>query len=176
MLLSRPQKNLIEILRHFGAVRENQLFQLLKMDYPNLQLEPAIRQLVCGGQIRRDSGYLMLSDGGKIDQKVLCAIDVMLLLETKHIEMIQKGSNPFTLTFFKERSEKLWRYDVCVVKPGTEILIDALLENINHKYRMIVFVLEKREQQKSLTVPCEHCYAWKQDGSYRFYKEIKKEV
>lgn len=170
MLLSKPQKKLIEILRNFGAVREDQAFQLLKMDYSNLQLEPTIRQLICGGQIRRESNCLLLPDG-KLDENILCAIDVMLLLEKKHIEMIQKGNNPFTLTFFKERSEKLWRYDVCVVKPGTEILIDALLENINHKYRMIVFVLEKQEQQMSLTVPCEHCYAWKQDGSYRFYKE-----
>lgn len=171
MLLSKPQKTLIELLRCFGAVRENQAERLLRMEYPTLKTEPAINQLICGGMLRRENGLLRLPDRTP-DNKILCAIDVMLLLETVHIEMVQKGSNPFALTFFKERSEKLWRYDVCVVTPGTEALISASLEAINHKYRMVVFMLENQEQQKALIAPCEYCYAWKQNGSYRFYKKM----
>ena len=49
---------------------------------------------------------------------MLLAIDIMLLMEPKHIESVQKGSEPFALTFFRQRQEKLWRYDVCIVTPG----------------------------------------------------------
>lgn len=77
------------------------------------------------------------------------AIDIMLLLESKTIEHMQKGAYPFTLTFFKERQEKLWRYDICIAVPGKEALLCAALEQIGHKYRMIVIVLDSSEQQKN---------------------------
>lgn len=49
-------------------------------------------------------------------------------------------------------------------------MISAALEGISTKYRMMVFILEKPEQQKSIFVPCEHCFTWKDNGEYRFYK------
>ena len=90
---------------------------------------------------------------------------------------------PFSLTFFKQRLEdhhgtqeyRLWRYDVCPVPPGREALTCALLENIEHKYRLVVFVLEKAEQQERVYIPCEHCFVWKDDGEYHFFKYASKE-
>lgn len=64
MLLSKPQKSLIRLLREFGAVREGQAQKLLIMEYPSLKWEPVIRQLGKrrpGTQNRRlceDSGSL----------------------------------------------------------------------------------------------------------------------
>ena len=52
MLLSKPQKSLIRLLREFGAVREGQAQKLLIMEYPSLKWEPVIRQLENGGLVR----------------------------------------------------------------------------------------------------------------------------
>ena len=56
MLLSKPQKSLIRLLREFGAVREGQAQKLLIMEYPSLKWEPVIRQLENGGLVRRTDG------------------------------------------------------------------------------------------------------------------------
>lgn len=169
MLLSKPQKSLLDIIRQFGALREDQAKKLLLQRYPGLNFDPIVHQTVCGGLIRKESGYIY-EQNGRSELDIEIAVDVMLLLEPKHIDAMQKGNAPFALTFFKERQEKLWRYDICIVAPGKETMICAALENINHKYRMIVFVLSSFEQQKKLAVPCEHCFAWKEGGTYRFYK------
>lgn len=169
MLLSKPQKDLLETLRQFGALREDQARRLLVQQYPGLHFDAIVHQLVCGGLIRKENGYIYRRNG-YADPDIEAAVDVMLLLEPKHIDAMQKGCAPFSLTFFRERQEKLWRYDVCVAAPGKEAVISAALENIRHKYRMIVFVLNSLEQQKQLTAPCEHCFAWKEDGAYKFYK------
>ena len=95
----------------------------------------------------------------------------MLKMENEKIEVIQKGTKPFTVTFFKKRNDKLWRFDIIVVNSGEERIITAMLEGINPKYRTVIFVLENPEQQENLTVPCDYCFAWKKNGEYHFYKE-----
>lgn len=170
MLLSKPQKALLEILRQYGAVREDQAKRLLRQQYAELHFDPIVSQMISGGMIRRENEYLCNRDGN-IQTDLILAIDIMFLMEPNIVEHIQKGTYPFTLTFFKERQEKLWRYDICIVLPGKESLICAGLENVGHKYRMIVFVLESPEQQPKLGVPCEHCFAWKENGTYKFYKQ-----
>ena len=57
MLLSKPQKSLIRLLREFGAVREGQAQKLLIMEYPSLKWEPVIRQLE-NRRLCEDSGSL----------------------------------------------------------------------------------------------------------------------
>lgn len=170
MLLSKPQKLLLECLRNYGAVRENQTPALLGQSEHQAGL--LIQQLICGGLVRRENGCLLLSDD-RINEKtedILEAITVMLQLAPEGVELHQKGTPPFTLTFFKPRQDKLWRYDICPAPPGKEIVINAMLEGVNHKYRMIVLLLHTLEQQTLLSVPCEHCFAHKENGIYRFYK------
>ena len=169
MLLSKPQKSLIRLLREFGAVREGQAQKLLMMEYQDLRWEPVIRQLESGGMVRREDGCVKLPDCCP-EINLLNAIDVMLLLNPKKIELFQKGIPPFSITLFKERNQMLWRYDVCSVSLGREPVINAALEAVNPKYRIMIFILEKPEQQKSLFVPCEHCFSWKEKGKYHFYK------
>ena len=96
----------------------------------------------------------------------------MLLMEPEKVELFQQGAPPFSLTFFKQRLEdhhgkqeyRLWRYDIC-----------ALLETSEHKYRLVIFVLEKAEQQAFVRIPCEHCFVWKEQGKYHFFKYASKE-
>ena len=52
MLLSKPQKSLLDILRQFGALREDQAKKLLLQRYPGLNFDPIVHQTVCGGLIR----------------------------------------------------------------------------------------------------------------------------
>lgn len=169
MLLSKSQKRLLDILREFGALRETQAVKLLKMKDAKVNIDSVFRQMVCGGLIKRENGYVLSSDGG-LENSSIEAIDIMLLMETEQISMFQKGKQPFSLTFFKQRQDKLWRYDVCHIKSGTEDVMNATLENINPKYRIIVFVVENAEQQKYLKTACEHCFVQQENGNYRFYK------
>lgn len=116
----------------------------------------------------------MFSRNGKLSDKIIEAIDIMLLLGSDANEPYIKGKTPFVLTFFKQREGKLWRYDICHVAYGTETVISAQLENISIKYRMLVFVLEKEEQMKGIRANCEHCYVLKNNGEYEFYLYSKE--
>ena len=169
MLLSKPQKELLELVRQYGAIRMDQAKRLLQQRYSDLKFDTIVHQMECGALLRKDNEVLRAPDR-TIKADILLAFDIMLLLEPKHIEVMQKGAEPFALTFFRQRKDKLWRYDICIVAPGREFVISTLLENIHQKCRMIVFVLNSSEQQASLTVPCEHCFAWKENGTYKFYK------
>lgn len=169
MLLSKPQKELLELTRQYGALRSEQAEKLLQQKYSGLNFNTIVHQMECGGLLQNEQGILCES-GRSADPDILLAIDIMLLMEPKHIEMMQKGTRPFALTFFRQRKEKLWRYDVCIAAPGREPVLCAMLEDIRHKYRMVVFVLDSPEQRTKLAVPCEHCFAWKENGAYKFYK------
>lgn len=169
MFLTVPQKRLLEILRQFGTIRTDQAEQLLKMQEPKLQFTPLLRALECGGRVRRHGEYLTLQHA-PLNTDTTDLIDMMLLLEPKNIVQFQKGDTPIAVTFFKYRKDKLWRYDICRVVPGTEPVVNTMLENMNAKYRMMVFVLEKPEQQHKIFVQCERCFVWKEDGEYKFYK------
>lgn len=182
MLLSKAQKALLDMLRRVGTMREEAAQRLLLMAYPHTSWEPIVHQLECLGQIRRLHGLISRTDEERNVPATMEAIDIMLLMAEESVELFQQGTPPFSLTFFKQRLEdhhgtqeyRLWRYDVCPVPPGREALTCALLENIEHKYRLVVFVLEKAEQQERVYIPCEHCFVWKDDGEYHFFKYASK--
>lgn len=173
MLLSKPQKYLLDILRQFGTIREEHAERLLAMHSPDIQAQVQLRQLVLGGLIRQNNGLIYLPDVAP-DVSAAETIEIMLLTEPEQLPVFQKGVYPFSLTFFKEREQKLWRYDICHVKTGLEIAVTAALEGLNPKYRMVILVLDRPDQRLGLSVPCEHCFAWKQDGVYRFYKPSER--
>lgn len=173
MLLTVAQKYLKELLKEFGALKRKQIEKLLRMKTPDYSYYPTIKPLITMGDINEQGEYI-LDSNGTFDVGIITAVDVMLKIETKQIDVIQKGKSPFTLTFFKQRGEKLCRYDICIAKQGLEQVLTAELENINAKYRTIIFVLEFPEQQENLFAPCEYCFVWKEDGEYHFYKEVKQ--
>lgn len=172
MLLTVPQKYLMGLLNDFGGLKKNQIELLLKMKNNYSNYERTATPLIRNGAAMEIGDYLTTQKGKIINENVT-AIEIMLKIESECIEFIQKGTEPITVTFFKKRSEKLWRFDICVVKPGYEMIVTAALENINSKYRTVIFVLENPEQQENLIAPCDCCFAWKKNGDYHFYKETR---
>ena len=162
------QQVILDLLNLFGAVREDQAETILKLKYPNATLERTINPLLTGRKIKRSNGYLF-SRSGKLDEKIIEAIDIMLLLGPDITQPLQRTNELFALTFYKNREEKLWRYDICPVAYGTEAVVSGQLEGENAKYRMFVFVPEREEQMQGIQVNCEHCYVLKNNGEYEFY-------
>ena len=173
MFTTATQQVILDLLQQFGAIREDQAEKILKQTFPHAELRRTIFPLLSGRRIKQSNGYLF-SHSGKLDERLIEAIDIMLLLGPAYTEPYQKGTEPFALTFFKQRRDKLWRYDVCPVAYGTETVISAQLEGKDNKYRMVVFVLEKEEQMQGIQVTCEHCYVLKNAGEYEFYLYSKK--
>lgn len=165
---------ILDLLAQFGAVREDQAEKILQFKFPNATLERTVFPMLTGRIIRRSNGYLF-SRSGKLDEKIIEAIDIMLLLGPDPNEAYLRGTDPFVLTFFKWRGDKFWRYDICPVAYGTEAIICAKLENLSVKYRMLVFVPEKAEQMQGIRIGCEHCYVLKKGDKYEFYLYEGKE-
>ena len=86
------------------------------------------------------------------------------------------GKEPFALTFFKERENILYRYDICPVPPGKELIISAQLEQMNPKYRIVIFLLQDIPQREFLAAPCQYRYAVEDNGTYYFYEEERNGI
>ena len=70
---------------------------------------------------------------------------------------------------FKERGEKLYRYDICVAERGREAYITAAAEACNLKSRIVIFVIEDERQIPLLKISGEYRFAVKRNGKYHFY-------
>ena len=176
MLLTKPQHSVFQWLREFGGLRTEHIVALMKMKYGDevLHLEPILNQLIQNRMAQKD-GDLYTAFGSHAEPGLLEAFDLMLLLSTKDIQTARRGTDPFLLTFFKQKEEKLYRYDVVAVPEGREPIVCAQLEGINHKYRVIILMLDNLKQQKLLHIGCEHCFAVNENGEPRFYKFEKEE-
>lgn len=170
MFLTEPQKRILDILRGMGVLRMDQADYLLHNDYPDLKLSQIYGKLVQLGKIN-SAGNLLFLPGHSYDLQMIDVVDIMMEVAKDHIIWYQHGINPFLLTFFHEKDGKLWRYDICPVKYGTERIVNAALEGIETGFRTILFLLEKKEQQKGLVVECAHAFVLKTDGKFHYYKE-----
>ena len=84
------QQVILDLLSLFGAVRENQAEAILRLKYPDATLEKTIYPLITGRKIKRSNGYLF-SRSGKLDEKIIEAIDIMLLLGPDITQPIQRN-------------------------------------------------------------------------------------
>lgn len=173
MLLTRPQKALIELLDQYGALKLEQAEKLLTLraDYGTLRMEPMIRQLEYGGYLRKEQNVIIRL-GKSADPSLIESLDIMLLLAPHRfeIDLHQRGRPPFSLTFFKTKDARLYRYDICPVPAGKESMVGAQLEGLICKYRVLVFILVDLKQRECLNLHGDCCYAIRENGSYRFYK------
>lgn len=170
MLLTKDQKLLLEILEKFGSLRKDQIEFLLRHEYSWVQTEKTYKILSMYGHIKIYGNTVSFPDKS-FDTKTIDAVDIMVNIAGESLVQYQKGNEPFLVTFFKEKDGKLWRYDVCSVAFGTEIVINADLENINTKYRKIIFLLEREEQIPALHVNCEHFFAIKQNNKFHYFRK-----
>ncbi len=170
MVLNKAQKYVIEALEKLSSLREDQVRFLLRLNFADLKLEQTVKCPILYGLIRRCDNIFYFP-GKNIDSKIIDAVDIMIDVSGESLMQYQRGTEPFLLTFFKEKDGKLWRYDICSVAFGTEIVINAALENINTKYRKIIFLLEREEQIPALHVNCEHFFAIKQNNKFHYFRK-----
>lgn len=169
--IKTTQQWILDLLKMFGAIRVEQATRLLRLKFPTATLSKTIMPLLTTRMIKRSEGYLF-SRSGKIDDRIIDAIDIMTLIGLDVSQGIIHGNgDPVVLSFFKWREDdKLWHYDICPIPYGTEIAVVKKLENTNQKYRMLVFVPEKEEQMDAVNISCEHCYVLKKGSRFEFYR------
>ena len=166
MLLTKTQKKILEIVREYGGMKAEMLKRLCPDAYSfevSLQQLEVNRRLIKTGEYYCDDTLLIC------DRNTETAFEVMLAVCGRPPEIYCRGQPPFSLTFFKEREQKLCRYDICVVTDGREQVVNAMLGGMAGKYGTVIFVLEGTKQAERLTVPPDCRFAVKENTKYTFY-------
>lgn len=130
MLLTKTQKRILELVREYGGMKAEMLERLCGGSH---RFDVMLRQLEANRMLFKMSEYYC--DDGKIicGRDTETAFEVMLAISDPPPEIYCRGQPPFELTFFKCKDEKLYRYDVCVVNAGREIVINAMLQGMKNK-------------------------------------------
>lgn len=166
MLLTKTQKKTLEIVREYGGMKAEMLKRLCPEAY---SFEVALHQLEVNRRIVRTGEYLCDDTLLICDRNTETAFEVMLAVCGHPPEIYCRGRPPFSLTFFKEKDEKLCRYDICVVTDGREQVVNAMLGGMAGKYGTAIFVLEQKEQAERMIVPPDCRFAVKENAKYIFY-------
>ena len=158
MLLTKTQKKILEIVREYGGMKAEMLKRLCPDAY---SFDVSLHQLEVNRKVVPVGEYYCDDTALICDRNTETAFEVMLAI---------CGQPPFSLTFFKEREQKLCRYDICVVEPGREMVVSAMLESADSNCRVVIAVLESTERGKYLRIPCDTFICIKEKTEYRFYK------
>ena len=165
MLLTKRQKRILAVIRDWGGMKK----ETLSFMCGEIGFERDFTQLLRLGLIRETAGYYC-DDGKRIcERETETAFEVLMSAFTSPPDMLLAGEPPFSLSFFKERGEKLYRYDICVAERGREAYITAAAEAKNLKSRIVIFVIENERQIPLLTISGEYRFAVKRNGKYHFY-------
>ena len=166
MLLTKTQKKILEIVREYGGMKAEMLKRLCPDAY---SFEVSLHQLEVNRKLIKTGEYYCDDTLLICDRNTETAFEVMLAVCGHPPEIYCRGQPPFSLTFFKEKDEKLCRYDICVVTDGREQVINAMLAVLGGKYGTVIFVLEEMQQAERLTVPPDCRFAVKENTKYTFY-------
>ena len=166
MLLTKTQKKILEIVREYGGMRADMLNSLCSDAY---SFEVSLHQLEVNRRLIKTGEYYCDDTALICGRNTETAFEVMLAICGQPPEIYCRGQPPFSLTFFKEREQKLCRYDICVVTDGREQVINAMLAVLGGKYGTVIFVLEEMQQAERLTVPPDCRFAVKENTKYTFY-------
>lgn len=166
MLLTKTQKKILEIVREYGGMKAEMLKKLCPDAY---SFEVALHQLEVNRKLIKTGEYYCDDTALICDRNTETAFEVMLAVCGQPPEIYCRGQPPFSLTFFKEREQKLCRYDICVVTDGREQVVNAMLGGMAGKYGTVIFVLEGTKQAERLTVPPDCRFAVKENTKYTFY-------
>ena len=166
MLLTKTQKKILEIVREYGGMRADMLNSLCPDAY---SFEVSLHQLEVNRRLIKTGEYYCDDTLLICDRNTETAFEVMLAICGQPPEIYCRGQPPFSLTFFKEREQKLCRYDICVVTDGREQVVNAMLGGMAGKYGTAIFVLEQKEQAERMLVPPDCRFAVKENAKYIFY-------
>ena len=166
MLLTKTQKKILEIVREYGGMKAEMLKRLCPDAY---SFEVSLHQLEVNRRLIKTGEYYCDDTLLICDRNTETASEVMLAVCGRPPEIYCRGQPPFSLTFFKEREQKLCRYDICVVTDGREQVVNAMLGGMAGKYGTVIFVLEGTKQAERLTVPPDCRFAVKENTKYTFY-------
>lgn len=166
MLLTKTQKKILEIVREYGGMRADMLNSLCPDAY---SFEVSLHQLEVNRKLVKTGEYYCDDTLLICDRNTETAFEVMLAVCGHPPEIYCRGQPPFSLTFFKEREQKLCRYDICVVTDGREQVVNAMLGGLAGKYGTAIFVLEQKEQVERMIVPPDCRFAVKENAKYIFY-------
>ncbi len=166
MLLTKTQKKILEIVREYGGMRADMLNSLCPEAY---SFEVSLHQLEVNRKLIKTGEYYCDDTLLICDRNTETAFEVMLAICGQPPEIYCRGQPPFSLTFFKEREQKLCRYDICVVTDGREQVVNAMLGGMAGKYGTAIFVLEQKEQAERMLVPPDCRFAVKENAKYIFY-------
>ena len=166
MLLTKTQKKILEIVREYGGMKAEMLKKLCPDAY---SFEVSLHQLEVNRKLIKTGEYYCDDTTLICDRNTETAFEVMLAICGQPPEIYCRGQPPFSLTFFKEREQKLCRYDICVVTDGREQVVNAMLGGMAGKYGTAIFVLEQKEQAERMIVPPDCRFAVKENAKYIFY-------
>ena len=166
MLLTKTQKKILEIVREYGGMRADMLNSLCPEAY---SFEVSLHQLEVNRKLIKTGEYYCDDTALNCGRNTETAFEVMLAICGQPPEIYCRGQPPFSLTFFKEREQKLCRYDICVVTDGREQVVNAMLGGMAGKYGTAIFVLEQKEQAERMIVPPDCRFAVKENAKYIFY-------
>lgn len=176
MYFTPVQKETLELIRKFRSLRYDQIQALMDRQHGKKVrgIKAILRQLEQEKLVEWHGNILSVA-GKPLRADISAATDIMLRL-TAAPEGVIVGKEPFALTFFKERENILYRYDICPVPPGKELIISAQLEQMNPKYRIVIFLLQDISQREFLAAPCQYRYAVEDNGTYYFYEEERNGI
>lgn len=166
MLLTKTQKKILEIVREYGGMKAEMLKRLCPDAY---SFEVSLHQLEVNRRLIKTGEYYCDDTLLICDRNTETAFEVMLAVCGRPPEIYCRGQPPFSLTFFKEREQKLCRYDICVVTDGREQVVNAMLGGMAGKYGTAIFVLEQKEQAERMIVPPDCRFAVNENAKYIFY-------
>ena len=166
MLLTKTQKKILEIVREYGGMKAEMLKKLCPDAY---SFEVSLHQLEVNRRLIKTGEYYCDDTTLICGRNTETAFEVMLAVCGHPPEIYCRGQPPFSLTFFKEREQKLCRYDICVVTDGREQVVNAMLGGMAGKYGTAIFVLEQKEQAERMIVPPDCRFAVKENAKYIFY-------
>ena len=166
MLLTKTQKKILEIVREYGGMKAEMLKKLCPEAY---SFEVSLHQLEVNRKLIKTGEYYCDDTLLICGRNTETAFEVMLAVCGRPPEIYCRGQPPFSLTFFKEREQKLCRYDICVVTDGREQVVNAMLGGMAGKYGTAIFVLEQKEQAERMIVPPDCRFAVKENAKYIFY-------
>ena len=166
MLLTKTQKKILEIVREYGGMKAEMLKKLCPEAY---SFEVSLHQLEVNRKLIKTGEYYCDDTLLICDRNTETAFEVMLAVCGHPPEIYCRGQPPFSLTFFKEREQKLCRYDICVVTDGREQVVNAMLGGMAGEYGTAIFVLELKEQAERMLVPPDCRFAVKENAKYIFY-------